>query len=115
MIRSNKVYTEEDVTDEVQRGGSSIFDTSGLQNDFEAFERNFFGGFSRIFDAAQEMMKKELSDAFARAPRIFDGGSSSMRRGVPIEEFPRQEASSKSQPKGYGSIDDNLSGLARDV
>ncbi|XP_028777533.1 uncharacterized protein LOC114745863 [Neltuma alba] len=115
VIQSNKEFTEEDVTDAVQRGGSFMFGSPGLQSDIEALERNFFGGVSRFFEAAEEM-SNGFFDVFTRAPRIFDGdSSSSMKKGIPIEEFPRQEASSKPKPKEYGSIDADLSGLAQDV
>ncbi|KAK4281747.1 hypothetical protein QN277_013204 [Acacia crassicarpa] len=115
VIQSNKEFTEEDVTDAVQRGGSFMFGSSGLQSDIEALERNFFGGFSRRFFEAAEEMSKDFFDAFTRAPRIFDGDSSSMRKGIPIEEFPREGASSKPEPREYGSVDADLSGLAKDV
>ncbi|XP_054809095.1 fra a 1-associated protein-like [Prosopis cineraria] len=115
VIQSNKEVTEEDVTDAIQRGGSFMFGSSGLQSDIEAIERNFFGGLSRFFEAAEEM-SNGFFDVFARAPRIFDAdSSSSTRKGIPIEEFPVRDAFPKSKPKEYVSIDANLSGLAKDV
>lgn len=115
VVHSNKEFTEEDVTDAVQRGGSFTFSSSGLPSDIEAIERNIFGGFSRFFEAAEEMTNG-FFDAFAKAPNIFDrdlSSSPSMRKGIPIDEHPRREASPK--PKEYEPIDADLSSLAQDV
>ncbi|KAF7818878.1 Mal D 1-associated protein [Senna tora] len=115
VIQSNKEFTEEDVTDVVQRGGSFTFGSSGLQSDIEAIERNLFGGLSRFFDAAEEM-KNGFFDAFARAPHIFDEdrtSSPSVRKGIPIDEYPPRGASPK--PKESEPIGVDLSALAKDV
>lgn len=125
MVESNKEYTEDDVTEEVLKGGGSsrfgspgdggVFDFPGLRNNMEALEQNIIGGLTRFFEAAQDM-KNDFSDVLAKATRIFDGeasSSSSMRRGIPIDEYPRQEASPKQ--KDHQAFDAKLSALAKDV
>ena len=124
MLQSNKEYTEDDVTDEVLKGGSvtfgssdrGVFDFPGLQSDIEAIERNLFGGISRFFEAAEDM-KNGFFDAFSRAPHVFDEKPSSsppsMRRGIPVDEYPQREASPKFKEQESAGID--FSGLAKDV
>ncbi|XP_058084946.1 fra a 1-associated protein [Magnolia sinica] len=63
VVESNTQYTEDDVTEEITRGGPLPFESSsldpfsfpGLRNDIEALERSMFGGLSRFFEAAEEM------------------------------------------------------------
>lgn len=123
MLQSNKEYTEEDVTNEVLKGGSTTFSSSdprvfafpGLRSDIEVMERNLFGGLSRFFEAAEEM-KNGIFDVFGKSPYVFDSessSSSSRRRGVPIEEHGRQEAYPKS--KDVESEDTDFAALAKDV
>ncbi|KAF7804212.1 Mal D 1-associated protein [Senna tora] len=128
VVQSNKVYTEEDVTQEVLKGGSSssrfgspdanVFDFPGLRRDLEAMEKNIINGVTQFFEAAEDM-KNGFFDVVAKAQRIFDGEASasssspSMRRGIPIDEHPRREASPK--PNESEAIDADLSALAKDV
>ncbi|XP_004494268.1 fra a 1-associated protein [Cicer arietinum] len=127
VLQSNKEYTEEDITDEVLRGrsttfGSSnsssdhgVFDFPGLRSDIEVMERNLFGGLGRFFEAAEEM-KNGFFDVIAKSPPIFDVESSSsspMRRGIPIEEYGRQETHPRS--KDMESTDTDFTALAKDV
>lgn len=128
VLQSNKEYTEEDITNEVLRGGSTTFGSSnsssdhgafdfpGLRSDIEVMERNLFGGLGRFFEAAEEM-KNGFFDVFiANAPRIFDAETSSspsMRQGIPIEEYGRQETRPKS--KDVESVDTDFAALAKDV
>ncbi|MED6124209.1 hypothetical protein PIB30_056918 [Stylosanthes scabra] len=124
VVQSNKEYTEEDVTDEVLRGGRfassdrGVFNFPGLRSDIEDMERSIFGGLSHFFGAAEEM-KNGLFDIFANPPPpgIFDGelsSSSSMRRGIPIEEHNhRQEARAK--PKEKESTETDFAAMAKDV
>lgn len=122
-MQSNKEYTEDDVTEEVLKGSVSFgssdqgpFDFPGLRSDIEDIERNFMGGLSRFFDAAEEM-RNEFFSAFG-IPHIFDEGPSSSlpsgRREVPIEGHRQQEAFPKADG-GNSSGQVDLSGLARDV
>ena len=125
VVQSNKEYTEEDVTAQVLKGGSgsamfgssdqSVFDFPGLRSDIEVMERNIFGGLNRFFEAAEEM-KNGFFDIFVKSPSIFDAESSSspsMRRGIPIEEYHRQEAYPK--PKEKESTDPDFAAMAKDV
>lgn len=92
-----------------------VFDFPGLRSDIEIMERNLFGGFSRFAEAAEEMTSS-FFDIFAKSPRIFDAESSSspsMRRGIPIEEYPGQEASSK--PKEKELTDSDFTAMAKDI
>lgn len=127
MLQSNKEYTEEDITSEVLRGGSTTFGSSnsssdhgvfnfpGLRSDIEVMERSLFGGLGRFFEAAEEM-KNGLFDVIAKSPSIFDAempSSSRMRQGIPIEDNGRQETHPKS--KDMESADTDFSALAKDV
>lgn len=118
VLKSNKEYTEDDVTDQVLKGTFSsdsqhvegAFDFPGLRSDMEEIERRFLGGINRFFGAA-EGMKDSFFDAFGD---FYDRGSSSppsVRRGIPIEGHPPKEAPPK--PDESGQFD--LSGLAKDV
>lgn len=121
MLQSNKEYTEEDITNEVLQGRSTTFGSSnrpldhgmffpGLRNDIENMERNFFfGGISRLFEAAEEM-KNGLFDVIAKAE---SSSSTPTKRGIPIEEYGRQETLPRSQEMESGDTD--FSGLAKDV
>ncbi|KAL5060401.1 hypothetical protein RYX36_032005 [Vicia faba] len=121
VLQSNKEYTEEDITNEVLRGRSTTFGSSdsssdqgmffpGLRNDIENMERNFFfGGISRLFEAAEEM-KNVLFDVIAKAE---SSSSSPTRRGIPIEEYGRQETRPRSMDMESGDTD--FTGLAKDV
>ncbi|KAK8504460.1 hypothetical protein V6N13_126136 [Hibiscus sabdariffa] len=117
VLQSNKEYTEEDVTEQMLKGnfssGSHVegaFDFPGLRNDLEAFEREFFGGVNRFFDAAEEM-KNSFFDAFGDFHGRGSPSLPSARRGIPVEDHPQKKASPKLDESGH--ID--LSGLARDV
>ncbi|XP_057737222.1 fra a 1-associated protein [Arachis stenosperma] len=132
VVQSNKEYTEEDVTDEVLRGGrfvssdrgvSGVFDFPDIEHmersifgGIEDMERSIFGGLSRFFGAAEEM-KNGLFDVFANTPGILDGessSSSSYRRGIPIEEHNHgQEAHAK--PKDKESTETDFAAMAKDV
>ncbi|XP_068309037.1 fra a 1-associated protein-like [Pyrus communis] len=121
VVQSNKEYTEDDVTEEVLKGSATFgssqhgaFDFPGLRSDIEDIERNFMGGLSRFFEAAEELK----SGFFSAFGNIFDEGPSSplppRRREVPIEGHHQQEAFPKaSVSDDSGHVD--LSGLARDV
>ncbi|KAK7244765.1 hypothetical protein RIF29_39591 [Crotalaria pallida] len=132
VVQSNKEYTEEDVTDEVIKGGSilfgssdrgafdfpssdrGVFDFPGLRSDIEVMERNLFGGLSRFFEVA-EQMTNGFFDVFPKSPRIFDAESSSppsTRRGIPIEEYRGQEANPKPEKE---STDIDLAAMAKDI
>ena len=127
VVQSNKEYTEEDITEEVRRGGSTIFGSSnsssdhgvfdfpGLRSDLEGMERDIFGGLSRFFEAAEEM-KNGFFDVIVKGPPTFEeesSPSSPMRRGVPIEEYGRQEIRPRS--KYVESADTDFATLAKDV
>ncbi|KAK7337339.1 hypothetical protein VNO77_17906 [Canavalia gladiata] len=121
VLQSNKEYTEEDITDEVLKGGSipfsssnsssdhGVFDFPGLRSDIDVLERNLFGGLNRFFEAAEEMTNG-FFDVFAKSPRIFDAESSSpsARRGIPIEEY-------HPKSKEKESADTDFSAMAKDV
>lgn len=122
MVQSNKEYTEDDVTNEVLKGSVSIgssangaFYFPGLQSDIDEIERNFLGGLSRFFEAAEDM-KNGFFSSFG-FPHIFDEGPStslpSPRREIPIESRGQQEVFPKANGGNSGEVD--LSGLARDV
>ncbi|GAU17531.1 hypothetical protein TSUD_340750 [Trifolium subterraneum] len=128
VLQSNKEYTEEDITNEVLRGGSAtfgssnsssdhgVFDFPGLRSDIEVMERNLFGGLDRFFEVAEEMKNGFFDVVIANTPRIFDAetpSSSPMRRGIPIEEYGRQETRPK--PKDVESVDTDFAALAKDV
>lgn len=116
VLKSNKEYTEDEVTDLVVKGSSTLgkldespFGFPGLQNDMEGIERHFLGGISRFFEAA-EQMRSSIFDTFGE---VYKENPSSMRSGIPIEDYPRKEAPSKYSESETGNID--LSGLAKDV
>ncbi|THG12681.1 hypothetical protein TEA_026808 [Camellia sinensis var. sinensis] len=118
VVQSNKEYTEEDVSDQVKKGSFPMesselvpFGFPGLRGDIEAIERNFFGGLSRFFEAAEEM-KNGFFSVFG-SPHLYDGDSSSRNRGIPIEGHLPKEASPELNNPESGDVD--LSGLARDV
>ncbi|OIW05180.1 hypothetical protein TanjilG_19811 [Lupinus angustifolius] len=122
VVQSNKEYTEEDVTNEVLKGGSITFGSShngaldfpGLRSDIEAMERNLFGGLSRFFETAEQMTNGFFD--VVNSPHIFDAESSSpppTRRGIPIEEYHGQEAFPK--PKEKESIDTDFAAMAKDI
>ncbi|XP_062003562.1 fra a 1-associated protein [Rosa rugosa] len=122
VVQSNKEYTEDDVTDQVLKGsvpfGSSdngAFNFPGLQSDIDEIERNFLGGLSRFFEAAEDM-KNGFFSSFG-IPHIFDEGPStslpSPRREIPIDSHRQQEAFPRANGTKSGEVD--LSGLARDV
>lgn len=116
-MESNKEYTEDDVTDQVVKGSFSmgseqgILDFPGLRSDIDAIEQNFFHGLGRFFEAADEI-KNDFFNAFGM-PHVFDGESTSRKRGVPFENQPQREAFPKPNDPDSGHID--LSELSRDV
>ncbi|XP_015871274.1 fra a 1-associated protein [Ziziphus jujuba] len=117
VVESNKEYTEDDVTDQVVKGSFSmgseqgILDFPGLRSDIDAIEQNFFHGLGRFFEAADEI-KNDFFNAFGM-PHVFDGESTSRKRGVPFENQPQREAFPKPNDPDSGHID--LSELSRDV
>ncbi|KAJ9184597.1 hypothetical protein P3X46_004309 [Hevea brasiliensis] len=120
VLRSNKEYTEDDVTDLVVKGSSSVgqFDSSpfglpGLRSDIEGIERQFLGGINRFFEAA-EQIKGSFFDVFGDLHKENPSCPPSMRRGIPIDDYPqKREASPKQREPDAGDVD--LAGLARDV
>ncbi|GAV63889.1 hypothetical protein CFOL_v3_07407 [Cephalotus follicularis] len=115
VLESSTEYTEDDVTEQVVKGGSKFddgpFDFPGIRSDIEAMEGRLFGGMQRFFDAAEEM-KNSIFDTFG-PPHLYDGKSSSppsKRREIPIERHPPPP-----KPKELNSGHFDLSGLAKDV
>ncbi|OWM82604.1 fra a 1-associated protein [Punica granatum] len=118
LVQSNKEYTEEDVTAEMQRGFVSPgslddghFNFPGLRSDIDAIGQSLFGNIDRFFQEAEDMKNsffKSIFDGF-QSPD-WDSSSSSSRRGIPIEGHP--PTVTPSEPK-YGQVDVN--GLAREV
>ncbi|KAJ4825772.1 hypothetical protein Tsubulata_015911 [Turnera subulata] len=125
VVESNKEYTEEDVTEEVTKGGGRWlgmgeeddgfgFGFPGLRSDIENMERRFLGGINRFFQAAEEM-RNGLFDAFGDSPHH---PPPSFKRGIPIETpppptNPKHPPPPPPPPQKNGDVD--LSGLARDV
>ncbi|XP_002524090.2 fra a 1-associated protein [Ricinus communis] len=117
VLKSNKEYTEDDVTDLVAKGSSTLgkfdnspFDFPGLRSDIEGLERHFLGGIGRLFEAAEQMR----SSIFYTFGELYKENSSpSPSRGIPIEDYSRREASPKARETESGNVD--LSGLAKDV
>lgn len=120
MLKSNKEYTEDDVTDVMVKGSSSVgqFDNSpfsfpGLRSDVEGIEHHFLDGINRFFEAA-EQMRSSFFDVFGDLHKDKPSSSPSMRRGIPVEDYPKKgDPSPKQRKPDAGDID--LSGLARDV
>lgn len=119
VLKSNKEYTEDDVTEQVVSGSfrpgkleEGPFNFPGLQSDIQDIERHFLGGINRFFEAAEEM-KNNLFDVFGDFPNRNTSSSSSIRRGIPIEDRPQVEAFPKPKEPRSGDVD--LSGLAKDV
>lgn len=119
MLKSNKEYTEDDVTEQVVRGllhpgkfEDVPFDFHGLRGDIQDIERHFLGGINRFFEAAEEM-KNNFFDVFGDFHNGNSSSSPSKRRGIPVEGHPLTEASPKPKEPNSGDVD--LSGLARDV
>ncbi|KAI4319552.1 hypothetical protein MLD38_033137 [Melastoma candidum] len=119
VVQSNKEYTEDDVTEQVLKGSSSlgssdhaIFDFPGLQNDIDAIGRSFLGNIDRFFQAAEEM-KKGFFGVFDDSPYANrERSPSSWRRGIPIED-PRPKEYNPSPGEQESSLD--FSGIAKDV
>ncbi|KAL1821197.1 hypothetical protein ACET3Z_016066 [Daucus carota] len=120
VLQSNKEYTEEDITEQVLKGSSSIgsspsemFSFPGLRSDIDAIEKGIFSSMHRFFDAAEEM-RNGFFGAFG-TPNIYDRDSQawpSTRRGIPVEGKPPKDASPKSDDSD-GHVD--LSAMAKDV
>lgn len=117
VVQSTTEHTEEDVTDQMVRGGSSPanqfeenpLNFPGLRSDLDDIERHFFSGMKSFFDAAEEM-KSSLFDIMG------DYDSNNTVRGIPpIQDHPKidDENAATRQPFSSGEID--LSGLAKDV
>ncbi|KAH0932715.1 hypothetical protein BRARA_C01804 [Brassica rapa] len=117
VVQSTTEHTEEDVTDQIVRGGSSPanqfeenpLNFPGLRSDLDDIERHFFSGMKSFFDAAEEM-KSSLFDIMG------DYDSNNTVRGIPpIQDHPKidDENAATRQPFSSGEID--LSGLAKDV
>ncbi|CAI8614955.1 unnamed protein product [Vicia faba] len=92
VLQSNREYTEEDITNEVLRGRSTTFGSSDSSSD------------------QAEEMKNGLFDVIAKAE---SSSSSPTRRGIPIEEYGRQETRPRSMDMESGDTD--FTGLAKDV
>lgn len=118
VIKSDKEYTEEDVTQEVMRGSypsgshDAPFDFPGLRSDIDSIERHFFGGISRFFEAAEDM-KNHFFDAFGYD--IRSPPSPHIRRGVPFEGRREMETSPKLNQPDSNPENFDFSGLAKDV
>ncbi|KAG6744937.1 hypothetical protein NC652_036402 [Populus alba x Populus x berolinensis] len=119
VLKSNKEYTEDDVTEQVVRGlldpgkfEDGPFDFHGLRGDIQDIERHFLGGINRFFEAAEEM-KNNFFDVFGDFHNGNSSSSPSKRRGIPVEGHPLTEASPIPKEPNSGDVD--LSGLARDV
>ncbi|KDP42228.1 hypothetical protein JCGZ_02958 [Jatropha curcas] len=119
VLKSNKEYTEDDVTDLVVKGSSTVgklddspFGFPGLRSDIEGLERHFHGEINRFFEAANQM-RSIFSDTFGDFYKENPSSSPSMRQGIPIEDYTRRESSSKQREHDSSGLD--LSGLARDV
>lgn len=120
IVQSNKEYTEDDVTDEVMKGMSTLgssnvrpFDLPGLRSDIEAIEHSISEGINRFFEAADEMRNDFFrvfndSSLFGR-----DSSSSSRRRIIPFEDDIQGKPDAKANGSDSGSLD--IPSLARDV
>ncbi|PIA54201.1 hypothetical protein AQUCO_00900628v1 [Aquilegia coerulea] len=115
LVKSNTEYTEDDVTNEMTRGGSSSplfssedkpFNFPGLRSDIEAIEKSISGGLGHFFDAAEEM--KGFFQIFG-AP-LEKEFPSPFRRGIPIKEGPSDEF-----PKRQKNDESTFSDLAEQV
>nr|GMD39669.1 Sorting nexin like [Ipomoea batatas] len=95
MVQSNKEYTEEDVTNQMNKGFAlpalesshqTPFDFPGLRSDIEAMECNFFTGLDRFFGAAEDTMNGFFG-SFG-TPGVYNGdqSSSARTRGIPGPE-----------------------------
>ncbi|KAG2309142.1 hypothetical protein Bca4012_081939 [Brassica carinata] len=122
VVQSTTEHTEEDVTDQMVRGSSSLpnqfeeknpLNFPGLRSDLDDIERHFFTGMKGFFEAAEEM-RSSLFDIMGDRDHHH-----STTRGIPIEDRPKIEEHRSndenvtSQPFSSGDID--LSGLAKDV
>lgn len=121
MVQSNKEYTEEDVTNQMNKGFAlpalesshqTPFDFPGLRSDIEAMERNFFSGLDRFFEAAEDTMNGFFG-SFG-IPRVYEGdnSSSTRTRRIPVERNPLKEPSTEVSTSDAGM---EFSGLAKDV
>ncbi|KAF5747755.1 hypothetical protein HS088_TW05G00482 [Tripterygium wilfordii] len=120
VLKCNKEYTEDDVTDQVVQGNHSFgsfgkgpLDFPGLGTDMEAIERSLLGGIDRFFDVAEEM-RNSFFGIFGPLPSYDrESSSPSMRRGIPIEGRPQREAYPK--PSEHDGKYADVSGIIRDV
>lgn len=120
IVQSNKEYTEDDVTDDVMKGTSTLgssnvrpFDLPGLRSDIEAIECSISEGINRFFEAADEMRNDFFrvfndSSLFGR-----DSSSSSRRRIIPFEDDIQGKPDAKANGSDSGSLD--IPSLASDV
>ncbi|KAJ8422946.1 hypothetical protein Cgig2_032384 [Carnegiea gigantea] len=119
IVQSNKEYTEDDVTDEVMKGTSTLgssnvrpFDFPGLRSDIEAMERSISGGINRFFEAADEM-RNDFFHVFNDSSLFGRGSSSSSRRRIiPFEDDIQGKPDAKANGSDSGSLD--IPSLARD-
>ncbi|KAF5197886.1 Mal d 1-associated protein [Thalictrum thalictroides] len=97
LVKSNTEYTEDDVTNEMTRGGSSFslfssedkpFNFPRLRSDIEAIEKSLSGGLGHFLDAAEEMKNGFFREFGAPFEKEFP---SPFRRGIPIKEGPSEE------------------------
>lgn len=115
VVESKTEHTEEDVTDEVTNGslpidlpGGGPFSFPGLRNDIEDIERGFFGGFSHLLDAAEEMANEFFHS--------FNISSPQNRESSPFSRLPtfgqhEEDSSKKMEESTYSG----LPGEVRDV
>ncbi|KAJ8754532.1 hypothetical protein K2173_005693 [Erythroxylum novogranatense] len=115
VIKLDKEYTEDDVTDLVVSGGQKLkseggpFEFSGLRSDIEDIEHHLQRSFNHLRGLAEEM-KRSVFDVFGD---FYDtnpsssGPSCSTRREIPIED--------SHKPRGRDSGGVDLTGLGRDV
>ncbi|KAJ4903690.1 hypothetical protein Rs2_17641 [Raphanus sativus] len=122
VVQSTTEHTEEDVTDQMVRGSSSLpnqfeenpLNFPGLRSDLDDIEGHFFTGIKGFFEAAEEM-RSSLFDIMGDR----DHYHSTTKKGIPIEDHPKLEEHRSNdkdvtrQPFSSGDID--LSSLAKDV
>ncbi|CAL1372258.1 unnamed protein product [Linum trigynum] len=122
VLKSNKEYTEEDVTEMMSKGSFQAgshdweggpFSFPGLRSDIGELESHFQGHFDRFFQAAEEM-KNSLLDAFEGFPGENSAFPPFTRRNIPIEGRPEEKRSHYNQEEvKNGDVD--ISGLAKEV
>ncbi|KAL5709001.1 hypothetical protein ACHQM5_019738 [Ranunculus cassubicifolius] len=96
VVKSNSEYTEEDVTNEMTKGGrpslpfnstgEQPFDFPGLRSDMDVIEKNLFGSLNKFLEAAEEMSNDFLGffGAPSEGPSVSRGSVPFSKR-VPVE------------------------------